>query len=163
MMRKLVASFAIAASLVAVPALAETLTHKVAKVSIEVPASWHSTKDGDVLTLSDKNDDVAASFVVVDAGSLKKAVKAAEKELAKKIKNLTFGKTETVKINGMEGVAVDGDGRLDGKDIDLAIVVLDTPNDEKDLMIIALGEDAKLAAHKKEVKYLFEHITPLTK
>jgi hypothetical protein len=160
-MRKLFASFFLAASLIAVPALAETLTHKVAKVSIGVPANWHSSKDGDVLTLSDKNDDVAASFVVVDSGSIKKAAKAAGKELAKKIKDLKLGKEEKININGMEGVMVDGDGRLNGKDIDLAIIVIDTPNDDKDLMIIALGEDEKIAKHKKEIKYLFDHIEPL--
>ncbi|MFI5297188.1 MAG: hypothetical protein ACHREM_03745 [Polyangiales bacterium] len=155
------ASLLLAATLVAIPALADTITHKVAMISIDVPDNWKSEKDGDLITLTDKHEDVAVAFIVVDSGAVKSPTKAAKRALKDKIKNLTFKDEEKVDINGMEGHAVTGDGTMDGKDMDLAVLVLDTPNEDKDLVIIALAEDAKLAKHMKEVQHIFKHLKPM--
>ena len=129
--------------LITAPALAETLTDSVARVSVAVPAGWKSQTKGSSLVLMDQAEDVAAAFVVVDAGAIKGATKAATDSLSGKISNI-----------------VEGDGRLQGKDIDWAIFILDTPNDAKDLMVISIAEDAKLARHKAELRFLFNHIKP---
>ncbi len=144
----------------ATTAQADTITHKRARVSIDVPEDWKSQTNGDQITLMDQHENVAVTFVVVDAGAVKTALKAAGRELEKRITKLTFGKPEDVTINTMSGVMATGDGRLNGTDIDLLLMVLDTPSDDKDLLIIALGEDAKLAKHKDEVMYVFQHLRP---
>ena len=141
-------------------AAADTITMKRARVTIEVPDNWKSSKNGDQVDLSDKHDDVAITFLAVDAGAVKSATKAVGRELGKKIDKLTFTNEQKVSFNGMDGVSVDGDGFLNGVNIDLSIVVLDTPSDDKDLLIIAIGEDAKLARHKDEVVYVFKHLHP---
>lgn len=153
--------FMLAAALVAIPAFADTITHKVAKISIDVPDNWKSSKDGDVITLTDKHEDVGISFVVVDTGSIRSAKKAAKIALKDTVKGMTFKEEKDVEINGMKGEAVDGDGTLDGKNIDFMAMVLDTPNDDKDLVVIALAEDEKLARHEKEVEHVFKHLKPL--
>ena len=142
------------------PALAETLTDSLAKVSVEVPQNWKSQTKGSSLVLMDQAEDVAAAFVVVDAGAIKGATKAATDSLSGKISNIKDVKEEKVTVNGMPGAIVEGDGRLQGKDIDWAIFILDTPNTTKDLMVISIAEDAKLARHKGELRYLFNHIKP---
>ena len=156
----------IAASLVvalfAAPALAETLTDSAARVSVDVPPGWKSQTKGSSLVLMDQAEDVAAAFVVVDAGAIKGATKAATDSLSGKISNIKDVKEEKVAVNGMPGAIVEGDGRRQGKDIDWAIFILDTPNDAKDLMVISIAEDAKLARHKTELRYLFNHIKPVT-
>ncbi|GAC1539170.1 MAG: hypothetical protein NVS3B10_30000 [Polyangiales bacterium] len=83
-----------------------------------------------------------------------------DKHLAKTIKKLTWKKEEKVDINGMKGIMLDGDGELAGKNIDLAVLVLDTPSKDKDLFVIAVAEDAKLAAHKDEIRFVFKHLQP---
>jgi hypothetical protein len=161
-MRTVVTGLVLAAALTATPAFAETITHKAAKISIDVPENWHSSTDngGDVITLADKNENVAVTFAIVDAGAVKTAAKAAKHMLEKKIDKLTLTEPKDVSFNGMSGVGVQGDGFLNGVNIDLAIIVLDTPSDDHDLIIIALGEDAKLAKHMDEVKYIFNHLRP---
>ena len=160
-MRKLITSFFLTVTLVAAPAFAETITHDVAQVSIGVPKGWKVKKDGEALTLMDKDEDTAVAFAVVDASDLKEAAKRVEKSLEKKIKKLKWEKEEKVTINGMKGVALDGDGRLDGKDVDLAVLVLDTPNDKKDLFVIAIAEDDVLDKHKDEIKFVFKNLKPI--
>ena len=160
-MRKVFGSIVLAIALVVAPAFAETITHDVAQVSIGVPKGWKSKKDGEALTLMDKSEDTAVAFAVVDAGDLKDAAKRLDKHLQKKIKNLKWTKEEKANINGMKGVALDGDGMLDGKDVDLAVLVLDTPNPDKDLFVIAIAEDDVLDDHIDEVKFVFKNLKPL--
>jgi predicted Zn-dependent protease len=163
-MRKLIGSIFAAVLLVVAPALAETtLTNEAAQVTISVPKGWKSQKDGEAITLMDKEEDTAVAFAVVDAADLKLAGKRLEKYLAKKVKKLTWEKEEKVTINGMKGVALEGDGRIEGKDVDLAVLVLDTPNPDKDLFVIGIAEDDVLDQHKDEIKYIFKNIKPAAK
>ena len=159
-MRSFVLPSIAALVLFAVPALAETLTDSEARVSVDVPAGWKTQTKGSSLVVMDQPEDVAAAFIVVNAGAIRGATKAATDALSGKITNIKDVKEEKVTINGMPGAIVEGDGRLQGKDIDWAICILDTPNDAKDLMILSIAEDAKLAAHKSELRYLFNHIKP---
>lgn len=159
-MRKLVQSLVLAIGLVTLPAYAETITHHEAKVSIEVPEHWKVKKDGNAITLMDKAEDTAVAFAVVDSGEIKQAAKRLEKHLEKKIKKLKWKKEEKIEINGMTGVALDGDGEIDGTDVDLTVLILRTPNKEKDLIVTAIAEDAKLAKHIDSVKFIFKHLKP---
>jgi hypothetical protein len=124
-----------------------------------VPQNWKSVTQGDVVTLSDRGDDVAVAFVVVPAGAVKQAAKIVGTRLRARIQNLTFKKEERVTINGMPGVSFEGDGMMNGLNIDWAVLVLDTPA-TNDLFILAVAEDAKLAAHKSEVKLILRNIAP---
>lgn len=160
-MRKVVGSIVLAIGLIVAPAFAETITHDVAKVSIGVPKGWKSQKDGEALTLMDKAEDTAVAFAMVDAGDLKDASKRLDKHLAKKIKKLKWTKEEKANVNGMKGIALEGDGELDGKDIDLAVLVLDTPNPDKDMFVIAIAEDDVLDDHIDEVKFVFKNLKPI--
>ena len=149
-----------AAALTAVPAFADTVIYSDARVSVDIPPGWSATKSGATLTVQAPKGDVAASFVAVADGAVKKAGEAAGRELAKVIDQIAVKNTEAVTVNGMKGSVVSGDGRLKGTDIDWMVMVLDTPSPVNNLMIVAIGEDAKLAARKPEVNYLFNHLRP---
>jgi hypothetical protein len=149
-----------AALLFAVPAFADTMIYSAARVSVDIPQGWTSSSSGQTMTLQAPRGDVAASFVAVPDGALKSAGEAAGRELAKVIDQIKVQGTEQVTVNGMKGSVVSGDGRLKGTDIDWMVMVLDTPSPVNDLMIIAIGEDAKIAARKPEVRYLFNHLRP---
>lgn len=150
----------LALGLFATPAVADTITHRLAKITIDVPDNWKSSTNGDVINLADQHENVAVSFGVVDVGSVHHATKIAVSTLADKIKHLSFKAEQPVSFNGLAGYAISGDGTVDGKDVSLMVAVLDTPSDEKDLLIIAIGEDVKLEKHKDEVLYIFSHLRP---
>ena len=115
----------------------------------------------DQLTLMDAKNDTAVAFTLVAAGDLEDAAKRLDKQLETKVQKLTWVRQEKVDVNGMKGVMLDGDGRLDGKDIDLAVLVVDTPNPDKDLLVLAIAEDAVLAKHKDEIRFVFRGLKPL--
>jgi hypothetical protein len=159
-MRTLIAGLVLVTATVAAPAYADQITHKRARITIDVPENWKSSTSGDLIQLSDQNDEVAITFVAVETGSKKAAARIAKAELKKKIRNLTFTDPSDVTINGMPGVAFGGDGYLGDTNIDILLLALDTPSDEKDLLVIAIGADEKIAAHKREVTWVFEHLRP---
>jgi len=161
-MRRSIFSLAVAAVVFATPALAgETLTNQAARVTVTVPDTWKSKVDGTVLTLMDKKGDTAVAFTLVDAGDLKDASKRLGASLGQKVQNLKWVREEKVDVNGMKGVELDGDGFIDKKDHDLAVLILDTPNPDKDLLVIAIAEDAVLAKHRKEIKFVFRNLKPI--
>jgi hypothetical protein len=155
-----VLSIVLVASLVAAPALADRLTHKVAQVEIDVPHGWKQA-GSKVLTIGDPDDEVAVTFVVVPTGAVAKAAKAAGKQLAKMIKRLKIGRAAKITLNGMPGVKIEGSGRIDDKMVEVLMLVLDTPSDDHDLMVIAIGEKDKISKHKRSLKHVFDHISPL--
>jgi hypothetical protein len=159
-MKIFVPAVILAICIISSPALADRLTHKVARVSIEVPKGCKSAGDK-VLTIGDPDDEVAVSFVVVDSGSIGRAAKAAGRQLAKTIKKLAIGKGEKITLNGMPGVKIEGTGRMEHKRVDLMILVLDTPAEDRDLMVIAIGESAKIGKHKRALRHVFDNIKPL--
>ena len=138
----------------------ETLEHGVAHITIELPAGWTSKKDGDSLTVGDAAGDVAVAFIVIPVGSVKEAANSLADNLGKNVKNLKLGDADDIDINGMQGKVIEGDGSIDDTNVDILVALVDTPSEEKDLMILAIAEDAKLARHKDEIRYLFKHVRP---
>lgn len=153
---------AVAVALTAAPmmASADTIVDPVAHVAIDIPDGWSGQTKGDMVLLADKHGDVAMSFVHVDAGAVKAASRAVGVYIGKLVDKLVLKGEKAVTIDGMQGVVIDGDGFLKGVNIDLAVMILDTPATDKDLLIFAIAEDAKLARHKAEIKYVFEHLHP---
>jgi hypothetical protein len=150
----------LALGLVTATALADTVSMTTAKVTVDVPAGWTSSQKTGQLQLADPKGDIAVNFVTVPAGSVKDAGTAAGRELGKLIDKIVVKEQKAVTVNGMPASLVDGDGRLKGVDIDWMVMFVDTPSTDSDLMIITIAEDAKLAAHKSEVKFVFDHIKP---
>lgn len=159
-LRAQVASFSVVV-LSAVAAFAGPTTFPRAKVMIDAPTGWTTTIKPEQVLVADAPGDVAASFVVVPTGAIDAASEAANKSLATTITGIKTKETTKTTINGMKAVIVGGDGRLNGVDVDWMVAILDTPVTDKDLMVIVIAEDAKLAAHKPEVQYLFQHIRPM--
>jgi hypothetical protein len=160
-MRKFILPFVLAFATITGTALAETLTSESAKVKFDEPKGWHHRGDGDVITIMDKEEDVAIAFMSVPDGAVVKATEALEKQLSKTVSSLKWEKEEKVKVNGMEGVSVSGDGQIDGKSVDILVLVLNTPSPDHDLIVLAMGEDARLAKHKAEVKGVFKSLKPV--
>lgn len=163
-MHKLATGVVMALACLAGTASADRISHKSAKVSMEVPDGWKSEIDGDQISLQTKKGDVFITMITVDDSVIKDAIHKVKKALESKIDNLTLSKPTDTKINGMHAITIDGDGSVDvtgdgtADNIDLAIVVLDAPPADKDLLIFALAEDATLAKHKNEIVNFFNSI-----
>ena len=160
-MRKTVIPFLLAFACVAAPAFAKTMTSSSAKVSFDEPKGWHHKGDGDAITILDKDEDVAIAFMSVGDHAVEKATEELGKQLKNSVQNLKWEPEKKTEINGMKGISVAGDGMVDGKSVDLVVLVLDTPSPDHDLIVLAIGEDARIAKHGDEIKAVFKSIKPV--
>jgi hypothetical protein len=153
-------------AIAAAPASAEIKKHPTAKVEIDVPTGWKMASpknEPDVLTLTDPTNEVGMIFIVTDSKDLKKVVEELDKRLANVATDIkwAFPKPQSDKLNGMEALYNKGNGKVNGKDADLGLVLLHTPSD-KILLIFDAVETAKKEAHKAEISKLVASIKPST-
>ncbi|HTR50284.1 MAG TPA: hypothetical protein VMJ10_06220 [Kofleriaceae bacterium] len=142
-------------------ARADTIAFEPAAISIDVPTGWSRSVQADSVTLTEGHQDAIIAFGMVDAGSNKNAADTARRELEKRLQKIAFTPEESVTIAGMRGVAFGGHAVSGNVSVTLVIAVIDTPAD-KDLLVIAFGEDAKLARHQGEIAYVLDHVQPTT-
>lgn len=142
------------------PAAAGRVVHNSTKISIEIPQEWESEFKDDVIVMQDHKDEVEIMFMGVDDAVIKQAVKMVTSSLEKRVKKLKFGKPSEKKINGMTAIWFEGDGYLGDVNVDVAVVIVDAPPRDKDLLVVAVAEDAKLAKHKDNIGKVFGSLRP---
>ncbi|MBA2543836.1 MAG: hypothetical protein H0V17_29600 [Deltaproteobacteria bacterium] len=142
------------------PAYAGRVVHNSTRISIEIPQEWESEFKDDAIVMQDHKDEVEIVFMSVDDAVIKQVVKAVTANLEKKIKKLKFGKPTETKINGMLAIVMQGDGFLGNLNVDVAVVIVDAPPRDKDLLAIAIAEDAKLSKHKANIQKVFDSLRP---
>jgi hypothetical protein len=100
-------------------------THKEAGIQFELPKGWKAKPDGEVITVSTRDDSLQMVFWVPDENTFDAAVKDLDKELSKTIKNIkTTDKGTSDKHNGMPHYSEGGTGDVDGTTIEWSVDVL---------------------------------------
>jgi hypothetical protein len=145
----------------ALPALAASFTFPAASVRFATPQFWNAKPTDTGMVTFDRANDTAVVLTAVDEGSIDQAGRAVGRRLAGMIDDIKVTKEERLTINGMPAALVEGDGTKSGVNIDWAVVFVKTPSPRNDLMVIAIAEDAKLAAHRGEIRGIFTSIAPM--
>lgn len=142
-------------------ALAEPRTHSEAKVTIDVPTGWKVDAGEDHMTITDPKEEIALFLIVLEAKDLDKAIKAMEKEVGKAVKDVEWdGEPQELKLNGMDAIALDGKGKIEGTDADLGVLLVVTPAG-KVLLVLGAVESARAKAHEKTLEKLLKSIKPV--
>lgn len=139
---------------------ADKRTHAAAKVSIDVPDGWKIDAEEDNMTITDAADECAIFFIVLETDDLHKALDAIDSELSKVAKNIKWeDKPSELKLNGMDAIALDGKGKIDGTDADMGVMLINTPAD-KILLVLGAVESAKSSKHEADVEKILKSIKP---
>jgi hypothetical protein len=157
----------------AMPAVAGTIPHKAAGVSVWLPDDWKSsTEEENVLELFNGADADSSEaymyFWVVEGDDVKDAAGEVDEDIAKWVKNVKWEKQPTEgTINGMsatmlEGTATAVEGKYSGKAVDIAVAFVVTP---KKKIVLVYGEFLKggpqAAKLDKDVLKIIQGIKPL--
>src|SRR5690242_17693633 len=112
-----------------VTALAATASADVhvlapAKVSVDIPASWHvDTKTPNVIRAASPDQAVALVLWSIDDPSLSAATKEIDAQLAGVVKHQKWGRAQEDDLHGMRAYAVNGSGVSGGGNtVDLFVV-----------------------------------------
>jgi predicted Zn-dependent protease len=161
-MRSILASIAVlVALLVTHPASADTMTHKASHISFWVPEGWSvENHEGDALALKDAKDEVGLLLFAVDARDLKGAMAALDQTIDKTVTDVKMsGPAKKVTINGMEASVADGAGKVDGKPVELSVLLVKTPAN-KFLAIFGAIETSKKKAHEADLRKILASLKP---
>jgi hypothetical protein len=161
-MRTVITTAALLLSLVfAVPAAtAAPLVSKTAGMSIELPANYTAQTKGDVLIVAqDSTGEAGLLVVVVDQANAKKALKLLGAKASSIFTNAKWGKPKATKISGLSGFEVHGAALMQGKPVDVAVLVLGPTPTGKGLLIFGAIEHGK-DVHKAEIGAILQSLKP---
>lgn len=140
-------------------ASAGTKTHRQTSVQFWIPDGWKVEESPEMLSATDPKEQVALLFMVRDGKDTKAALAGIDEFIAKFATDVKSQAPEKVTINGMEGVAIDGTGKAEGKAIELSIVLLKTPSG-KVLTIFGMIEASAKAAHEANLVKIIQSLKP---
>lgn len=155
--------FMIVALAFAAPVWATTLTHSPAQVEITVPDTWKSSQDGDTMTLTSPDEEMAVVFNVLEADQADKALETMDKELEKAIGEITWendGKFSEESINGMTTYMWNGKAKGGAMSVDC--LQIDTPS-EKSLVVYWFGTADAEKKFDADIQTIVKGLKPLAK
>src|SRR5690348_15070079 len=128
----------------AVLALASTASADVhrlepAKISVDLPSSWHvDAKTPTVIRGASPDNGVALVLWVIDDPSLSAATKAIDAQLVGVVKHQKWGRAQEDDLHGMHAYAVDGTGVSGGGNVvDLFVMVVGPTPSKKGAIVLA--------------------------
>lgn len=152
--KKLIAVFAVIATLALgmMPAQAFNKTpqanvyrHEAGGIQFVLPKGWKAEPDGDVLTVSSADEEIAVMFWVSSESEFDAAIDAVADELDNVIKNPKFTKEGVEGThNGMKTFQLSGTGESDGAKVlwDLSVVAAKKP-----VFVVSVASPQHLQKH----------------
>jgi hypothetical protein len=142
------------------PAFADVHTNAAAKISIDVPHDWKLGGGGNTMVAADPKEEAALTMIVTDTSDPKKAATLLDEQLGKTMKDYKLENATAQDLNGMKAAVMKGSGTLSGKKVGLMVMIVMTPIG-KAMNVVAVVEDAKFAAHQKELTGILMSIKPV--
>jgi predicted Zn-dependent protease len=160
-MKRLLSALSLAALLLTSSAgFAETLLHKPSGIQFWVPDDWKTEDAGGAqLTTTDPKQEVGLLFSVSDAKDTKAALAAIDKLIAEHATDVKAGAPKKTKLNGMDASVIDATGKMEGKDVELSVLIVKTPS-KKFLVVLGMLETAKHKAHEANLVKILASIKP---
>jgi predicted Zn-dependent protease len=159
-MRRLLSALTLAVMLLASSAVfAGTLLHKPSGLQFWVPDDWKTEDAGAQLTTTDAKEEVALLFSVSEAKDVKAALAAIDKVIAEQATDVKAGAPKKTTLNGMEASVVDATGKIEGKNVELSVLVVKTPS-KKFLTVLGVLEAAKHKTHEANLVKILASIKP---
>ena len=133
---------------------AKTFTHKEGGLRVFLPDFWGVEEKGGVIVTSPRDGSLLLLFGIVPQNSLQQALKELDKHLLKFVKSPRIeGKPVQVVMNEMCGFSVGASGEMEGKRVEISVMLLDT-NAPTIFLVLGLGEKGKFEKHVPVVKQI---------
>ncbi|AFM11486.1 hypothetical protein [Turneriella parva] len=139
---------------------AKKYPHPDSGVVVDIPGSWDVSGDANSLHAQTKDGHAHMFFQVMDADNMEAALSALDGELNKVVQNLSHDEAKQTKINGMKALSIDGKGTVEGHNVELGILVIQTPKN-KELLVFGMVSEEGLKKYQKGLTRILRGIKPL--
>ena len=139
-------------------AQARVMNHAKSGFSLWLPDDWKLEKNEETLnaTSTDGTCNVTL-FAPADGATMKAALEAVDKELAKIVKGMKTGEPRESNVNGCKAVFVDGQGTVDDVPVTLSLCVYS--KGDKNLVLFAVTATQTLEKHAATLSRITKSIS----
>lgn len=139
---------------------AEELVHEEAKISIWYPDHWAMESDENALMIADPDEEVVFVYMLIESDEIEDALAALEEELLSAVTDLQSGEPEEDKLNGMDCLFMEAQGKIDDMDVDIGIFIIYTPA-QKVLLLMGIVQSSAYEKHEDTIVEILSGIQPL--
>jgi hypothetical protein len=118
-------------------------------IQFEVPPTWKTEIEGEVIKISTPDDVLNISLWVHKEGDIEEASQEIGKELAKVMTNIEMGKEQENTLNGMKVYSVTGTGDIEGTKVQWSVDVIEA---KKPVFALSFAAPNLWEKHQKEFK-----------
>jgi predicted Zn-dependent protease len=159
-MKRILVLALVAAFLIPATSMAKTYPHAEAKVEVTIPDNWKVEGEDDTLSAVSADETLGLVFTVLAAKDVDAALEGLDKELSSFIKDLTPKKEgQPVTINGMKGMTIDAEGKIEGVAMDVGLMILEAPSG-KVILVFGFAAKGTMNKHERAVQGIFQSLKP---
>ena len=136
-----------------------TLTHPSGGIGLSFPPSWSLDQQDASLLAWSPDDAVRMMFRVISDDGLAVAMAAMNRELASQVADARLSRPAETAFNGMDAVAANGTGVVDGRSVDIGVVLVRTGKSQV-LLVMGFSVVGEADTHIGDVQRILASIGP---
>ena len=126
----------------------EVFTHENGGIQFEVPATWKSKADGDVMQITSPDDALFVMIWVPQDQSVDAALEGIGTEIDNYLGNVNIaGEPKTAQLSGMNIHSLDGTGTYEGQPVDFSLELVEA---KKPVIILTITNKGAMAKHEAD-------------
>ncbi|MBN1799213.1 MAG: hypothetical protein JW822_11600 [Spirochaetales bacterium] len=139
----------------------EEIVHEQGKISIWYPDHWTMKSDEDALMIADPDEEVVFVYMLIESDEIEDALAALEEELLSTVTELqSVGEPEEDKLNGMDCLFMEAQGKIDDMGVDIGVFMVFTPA-QKVLLVMGIVQSSAYEKHEETIVEILSGIQPL--
>ena len=126
----------------------EVFTHENGGIQFEVPATWKSKADGDVMEITSTDDSLYVMIWVPQDQSVDAALESIGTEVDNYLANVNIaGEPTTGTLSGMNIHSLDGTGTYQGQPVDFSLELIEA---KKPVIVLTITDKGAMAKHQAD-------------
>ena len=126
---------------------AKVFTYPEGGIQCEIPSTWETEVDGELLNISTPDDVLNITLWVLEEGSIEEAAEAIDEELGNVMTDIEMGEEKEGNLNGMKVYSVSGTGKIDGTTVQWSLALIEA---KKPVFALAFAEPDLWEKYQKE-------------
>jgi hypothetical protein len=126
----------------------EVFTHENGGIQFEVPATWKSKADGDVMQITSPDESLFVMIWVPQDQSVDEALEGIGSEIDNYLANVkTAGEATSGQLSGMNIHSLNGTGTYEGQPVDFSLELVEA---KKPVIILTITNKGAMAKHEAD-------------
>jgi len=135
-------------------------TYQAAQVQFWYPSEWEVSEAERVVTAQTIDGALSMTFSIMQADQIEEALMELESIIQTRVTlpQIT-AEPELVELKGMQGVMTEVEGTMEGKEVQLGVFIIDSPQNV--LLVLGVGQKEALKKYNQDLNKVIQSIEPI--